>query len=39
MLVDHFALVVAERVGATMPPEPHDGDPAVSDPETKRMFQ
>ena len=41
LLVDHFALVVAERVGAaTMPPEPHDedGDPVVSDSDT-RMFQ
>ena len=39
LLVDHFALVVAERVGAKMPPEPHeDGDPVVSDSE-KRMFQ
>ena len=38
LLVDHYALVVAERVGARMPPEPHDGDPVVSDPE-KRMFQ
>ena len=39
LLVDHYALVVAERVGATMPPDPPDGDPAVTDPETTRMFQ
>ena len=38
LLVDLYSRVVAERVGATMPPEPQDGDPAVSDPE-KRMFQ
>ena len=39
LLVDHYSLVVAERVGARVAPEPHDGDPAVSDPETTRMFQ
>ena len=40
MLVDHYSLVVAERLGAATPPEPldDDGDSAVSDPE-KRMFQ
>ena len=39
LLVDHYSLVVAERVGATMPPDPPDGEPAVPDPETTRMFQ
>ena len=39
LLVDHYSLVVAERVGARVAPEPHDGDPAVSDLETTRMFQ
>ena len=40
LLVDHFALVVAERLGATMPPEPHDDDQARPDDATsKRMFQ
>ena len=39
LLVDHYSLVVAERVGATMPPDQHDGEPAGPDPETTRMFQ
>ena len=41
LLVDHYSLVVAERVGAKMPPEPHDedddGDPAVHT-DQMRMF-
>ena len=36
LLVDHYSLVVAERVGATMPTEPHDGDRRSADSDTNK---
>ena len=36
LLVDHFALVVAERLGAATPPEPHDSDSRSADEDTNK---
>ena len=39
MLVNHYSIVVAERVGATMPPEPHDGDRPSADAITNKRIE
>ena len=38
LLVDLYSRVVAERVGATMPPEPHDEDDPAVHTDQMRMF-